>query len=172
MKPSFRNLPRLAAVLRPPPTAAPCNLVHSCRFSISSIANSPPREVGADETGLTSDKNVVSLDNQSAIITGGSRGIGLAIASKLAQHGISCTLVGRDESKLQYAIETVSKTAQSDAVTTPLGTCSYRVGDVRDEATWASVFEHAASIPCHPRSNSPSCSYLFFLLLARCPLPD
>lgn len=46
-----------------------------------------------------------SLANLHAVITGGSRGIGLAIAQRFASDGASITLVGRDEARLQTALE-------------------------------------------------------------------
>ena len=41
---------------------------------------------------------------QSALITGASKGIGLAIASKLAAQGASITLLARNESLLQRSV--------------------------------------------------------------------
>ncbi|KAK3044732.1 hypothetical protein LTS18_000502, partial [Coniosporium uncinatum] len=38
-----------------------------------------------------------------ALITGGSRGIGLAIANRFTEAGIACTLLGRDEATLEKA---------------------------------------------------------------------
>lgn len=48
-----------------------------------------------------------SLLNKHAVITGGSRGIGLAIAQRFASEGASITLVGRDEARLQSALESL-----------------------------------------------------------------
>lgn len=45
------------------------------------------------------------LAGRAAIITGGSRGIGLAIAKTFAQHGASCTLIGRKEESLREAVK-------------------------------------------------------------------
>lgn len=45
------------------------------------------------------------LLNKHAIITGGSRGIGLAIAQRFASEGAAVTLVGRDEARLRSAVE-------------------------------------------------------------------
>ncbi|KAI1842776.1 hypothetical protein JX266_011097 [Neoarthrinium moseri] len=49
-----------------------------------------------------------SLANKRAIITGGSRGIGLAIARLFASEGTSVTLVGRDEARLSSALDSLS----------------------------------------------------------------
>ncbi|KAK7755041.1 hypothetical protein SLS62_002856 [Diatrype stigma] len=44
------------------------------------------------------------LIGKRCLITGGSRGIGLAIADLFAAHGASCTLVGRDQAALDRAV--------------------------------------------------------------------
>ncbi|KAI0594258.1 hypothetical protein F4775DRAFT_574529 [Biscogniauxia sp. FL1348] len=48
-----------------------------------------------------------SLAGKHCIITGGSRGIGLAIARAFAASGASCTLVGRDQATLAAAVRTL-----------------------------------------------------------------
>lgn len=48
---------------------------------------------------------MLSLLNKHAIITGGSRGIGLAIAHRFAAEGAAVTLVGRDEARLLAAMD-------------------------------------------------------------------
>jgi len=42
-----------------------------------------------------------ALSGKHAVVTGGGRGIGSAIASALAQHGASVTLMGRDRTRLE-----------------------------------------------------------------------
>ena len=49
------------------------------------------------------------LKGQVAIITGASRGIGLAIAQALAAQDIAVALVGRTEATVQAASETIEK---------------------------------------------------------------
>ena len=49
------------------------------------------------------------LKGQVAIITGASRGIGLAIAQALAAQDIAVALVGRSEATVQAASETIQK---------------------------------------------------------------
>ncbi len=44
-----------------------------------------------------------TLKNQVAVITGGSRGIGLALAQLLTQHGCRVVIVGRDRRRLKEA---------------------------------------------------------------------
>ena len=46
---------------------------------------------------------MANLNNQTAIITGGGSGIGLAIAAALVAEGMAVTLAGRDEKKLRRA---------------------------------------------------------------------
>ncbi|PSR99220.1 hypothetical protein BD289DRAFT_361317 [Coniella lustricola] len=50
-----------------------------------------------------------SLRGKTAVITGGSRGIGLAIAQHFARLGASTILVGRDNVTLRAAVESVQK---------------------------------------------------------------
>ena len=49
-----------------------------------------------------------SFDGQTALITGGSSGIGLAMARRLASQGADVWLLGRDPRKLEAACETVA----------------------------------------------------------------
>lgn len=49
----------------------------------------------------------LSLEGKNAIICGSSQGIGLAIAEELALLGANCTLMARNESTLQAALQTL-----------------------------------------------------------------
>jgi 3-hydroxybutyrate dehydrogenase len=71
------------------------------------------------------------LDGQHAVVTGGGRGIGAAIASALADAGAMITLMGRSEAALQ---EKASGLPMARAVA-----C-----DISDEATVAAAFAEAA----------------------------
>jgi len=51
----------------------------------------------------------LGLNGKSAIITGGSRGIGLAIAESLAREGANVSICARNSAHLEAAAETVSK---------------------------------------------------------------
>lgn len=54
-----------------------------------------------------------NLEDKHALITGGSRGIGLGIARELVAAGARVTLIGRTESSLQSACESISGTVNS-----------------------------------------------------------
>jgi len=52
----------------------------------------------------------LQLTNKTALVTGATAGIGLAIAKALAVEGARVILTGRDQSKLDAAITTISAT--------------------------------------------------------------
>jgi len=60
------------------------------------------------------------FNGRKALITGGSGGIGFAIAQALAAEGCSLTLVGRDSNKLDAAKEALLRERPSDAAGKPL----------------------------------------------------
>ena len=53
-----------------------------------------------------------------AIVTGGSSGIGLAVASLLAAKGAKVSLIARDDTKLVAGVAQIHDAAPSAAVTT------------------------------------------------------
>jgi 3-oxoacyl-[acyl-carrier protein] reductase len=53
------------------------------------------------------------LDGRVAIVTGGSRGIGAAIASLLAEHGAAVVVSGRDAVRLQQAVQALEERGAS-----------------------------------------------------------
>ena len=68
-----------------------------------------------------------------ALVTGGSRGIGRAIARRLAKDGRAVVITGRDEERLRdTAAELSNETGRS---------VSYEVADVRDPAAVDRLFE-------------------------------
>jgi 3-oxoacyl-[acyl-carrier protein] reductase len=53
------------------------------------------------------------LAGRAAIVTGGSRGIGLAVAAFLADHGAGVVVSGRDGDRLNHAVEALQKSGAS-----------------------------------------------------------
>jgi 3-hydroxybutyrate dehydrogenase len=76
-----------------------------------------------------------SLQGRHAIVTGGNRGIGAAIAWALARAGASLTLMGRDAIKLMDTARTIAAECGVDVLTVEC--------DVADEASVTSAFERA-----------------------------
>ncbi|KAI1269542.1 NAD(P)-binding protein [Xylariaceae sp. FL1019] len=72
-------------------------------------------------------KPPLSLAGKNCLITGASRGIGLAIAQRFAAEGASCTLVARDRQALEQALETLPVHSHPHAV---------RAFNVVGEAAW------------------------------------
>ncbi|KAI9844940.1 MAG: hypothetical protein M1838_001972 [Thelocarpon superellum] len=83
-----------------------------------------------------SPSNPSSLATSQCLITGASRGIGLAIATRVSALGASCILVGRDGSSLNKARQTVLDASSSGAQQVSVRT---RVGDVGERDFWESV---------------------------------
>jgi NAD(P)-dependent dehydrogenase (short-subunit alcohol dehydrogenase family) len=63
-----------------------------------------------------------TLDQKTAIVTGASRGIGRAIAARLAREGASVVLTARDQGLLDSAVSEI-KAAGGSAVSMPLDLC-------------------------------------------------
>lgn len=73
------------------------------------------------------------LTSRVALITGGSRGIGLAIAESLAAEGCSVIITGRDEAALSRAAASITRATHSRRVMT-------RHCDVREPKSVAALF--------------------------------
>jgi gluconate 5-dehydrogenase len=58
------------------------------------------------------------LSGKTALVTGGSRGIGFAMAKALAEHGADIAIVARDEARLKTAKERIQKTTSDRNVWT------------------------------------------------------
>ena len=78
------------------------------------------------------------LAGRHALITGGGRGIGAAVADALARLGAELTLVGRDEAVLEAKAASIRETAT--------GAVSRVVADVNDEASMEAAFDRAGPV--------------------------
>ena len=65
------------------------------------------------------------LKNRVAIVTGGARGIGKAIAVRFAQEGCNLILVSRTQSELEKTAESISK-----QYSVQVNICNANIGDV------------------------------------------
>jgi gluconate 5-dehydrogenase len=61
---------------------------------------------------LSNNKSLFRLDNKRALVTGGSRGLGLGIATGLAEHGADIVLVARGEKRLVKAKKALEETGR------------------------------------------------------------
>src|SRR5687768_6643462 len=64
------------------------------------------------------------LTGKTALITGSTAGIGLAIAERLAQEGVAVTICGRNQAKLDAAAAQVGKHGSVTAVLADPGTAA------------------------------------------------
>lgn len=95
---------------------------------------------------------MISLRGKTALITGGSRGIGLAIARALALQGASTFLVGRNLDTLRSAQRSVVDTVASAPAGTFSCTHSIAQGDVSLPSTWQELVDRLT------RPNGPASS--------------
>ena len=61
----------------------------------------------------------IKLDGRAAVVTGGSKGLGLAIATRLAASGADVALLARRPDVLDQAVEAVGRTARGRVVAVP-----------------------------------------------------
>lgn len=78
---------------------------------------------------------MISLAGKTALITGGSRGIGLAIAHRLAREGASCFLVARNADTLNTAC---SRLPQKTGAA-PLRPHAFFAGEAGEPETWDAI---------------------------------
>lgn len=95
------------------------------RVPLAARSYSVKEEAHSDPEGL-SQWTIEDREPPTALITGGSRGIGLAIAKRFTSRGNVCTIIGRDDSVLKKAV-------------TGSPQMSYVVGDVRHREFWESL---------------------------------
>jgi NAD(P)-dependent dehydrogenase (short-subunit alcohol dehydrogenase family) len=80
-----------------------------------------------------------SLKGKHAVVTGASRGIGLAVARTLQAHGARVTLMARDAAALQAAADGLD-------VEAPGGGAAWQTVDVTDAASVAAAFARAGTV--------------------------
>lgn len=75
---------------------------------------------------------IPTLQNKTCIVTGGSQGIGAAVASRFASEGAHVTIVGRKPEKLKQVCAEIRalRTCESQNI-------SAFEGDVREDETWS-----------------------------------
>ncbi|KAG6360389.1 hypothetical protein INS49_011447 [Diaporthe citri] len=89
---------------------------------------------------------MISLAGKSALITGGSRGIGLAIATRLANEGASCLLVARNADTLKTACSQLPHpTQKAAAAASPSRPHSFFAGEAGDPHTWDAIGRQLAA---------------------------
>lgn len=71
--------------------------------------------------GASLSKNEFPVNGRTALITGGSQGMGLNVARQLAEKGASVIIVARDEARLKEGIKLISVLlSHPHLTTTPL----------------------------------------------------
>lgn len=78
----------------------------------------------------------MELTNKTAVVTGGTKGIGLSIAKALAGEGANVLICGRSKAAVQAAAENLAKIGKIEAVA-----C-----DVRNEDHVRMLFEHCSEV--------------------------
>ena len=69
--------------------------------------------VGLAMTSFFTQKNHFPIEGRTAIVTGGSQGLGLAVAKLLASRGANVVIVAQDVGKLERAVEGLKTSARS-----------------------------------------------------------
>src|SRR5262249_58763998 len=63
------------------------------------------RRRGSGRPGQSAGGHVIRLTGKVAVVTGGTRGIGLAVAAWMLEHGASVVISGRDADRLNIALK-------------------------------------------------------------------
>ena len=92
------------------------------------------------ESGPESAASELRLLGKVAVVTGGSRGIGYAIARALAAEGCSVVITGRDQSALAKSAARITKSLPKVAASRRDTQIIAEVCDVRDPESVASLF--------------------------------
>lgn len=98
---------------------------------------------------------MVPLRGKLALITGGTRGIGLAIAQAFARHGASTILVGRNADSLQSAVQSVQAQLISDSP--PLLSINAQNGAQGPSSSSAELEPEQYSPPFHSGAQGDVC---------------
>src|SRR5450432_1684180 len=77
----------------------------------------------------------ISLAGRAAVVTGGSKGVGLAVATRFAASGADVAIVARGREALDQALKTIGATARGRSVAVQ--------GDVADPAGVKRAYEEA-----------------------------
>ncbi|HEY0729552.1 MAG TPA: SDR family oxidoreductase [Pyrinomonadaceae bacterium] len=80
----------------------------------------------------------MELSGRKAVVTGGTRGIGRAIAQALITAGVDVIITARDEDKIATTVNELNELGP--------GRCAGFVCDVRDESQVKELFTHAATV--------------------------
>lgn len=81
--------------------------------------------------------DIFNLDGRTALVTGGSKGLGLAMARALAQAGANVVIAARHEKELQEALETILAGTRARG--------AWLVADLTDRRAAAALAEEASA---------------------------
>ena len=87
----------------------------------------------------------MDIDGKLALVTGGSRGIGLAVSKELAAHGASVWIAARDNERLALARRQIEEARRSDRQ--GVGTLTLDVSDAAQVSSVLSAFTTETGVP-------------------------